>query len=53
MIMAINGNDQQPTTLATLKHTKGDGCVVLWFIVVSVAIIVVLFVILALQTRDL
>ena len=38
--MAIYGNDQQQTTLATLKHTQGDGCVVLWLIVVSVAIVV-------------
>jgi hypothetical protein len=50
--MAIYGNDQQQTTLATLKHTQGDGCVVLWLIVVSVAIVVVLCVVLALQTRD-
>jgi hypothetical protein len=40
MIMAINGNDQQQTTLATMNHTQGDGCVVLWLIVVLVPIVV-------------
>jgi hypothetical protein len=51
MIMAINGNDQQLTTLATLKHIQGDDCVVLWLIVVLLPIVVVLCVVLALKTR--
>ena len=52
MIMAINGHDQQQKKLAALKHTQGDGRLVLWLIVVSVAIAVVLCVVLSLQTRD-
>jgi anti-sigma-K factor RskA len=52
MIMAINGHDQQQTTLVTSKHTQGDGCMVFWLIVVSVAIVVVLCVVWALETRD-
>ena len=49
MIMTINSHDQQQKKLATLKHTQGDGCVVLWLIAVLVTIVVVLFVALALQ----
>ena len=49
MITAINGHDQQQTKLASLKHTQGDGCVVLWLIVVLVPIVDVLCVAPALQ----
>jgi H+/Cl- antiporter ClcA len=45
-------HDQQQTTLVTSKHTQGDGCMVFWLIVVSVAIVVVLCVVWALETRD-
>ena len=51
VIMPINGHDQQQRNLATMEYIQGDGCVVLWLIAVSVAIVVVLCVVFAFQTR--